>query len=80
MSNVSTLPRHLTVVRRRSAGGERCHYHDLRARRVGKLMRECLTASELTGHATAATAERISDQRIAKWTKPVHFVEKFPRL
>jgi hypothetical protein len=43
-------------------------------------MGECRAASELTSHATAAIAERIYDQRIAKWTKPVHFVEKFPHL
>lgn len=55
----------------KEAGGERFHYHDLRARGVGKLKSEGRVAKDLTGHTTEATAERIYDRRVAKRAKAV---------
>jgi integrase len=53
------------------AGGARFHYHDLRARSVGKLKADGRQARDITGHTTAATAERIYDRRTAKRGKAV---------
>ena len=53
------------------AGGTRFHYHDLRARSVGKLKADGRQAKDITGHTTEATAERIYDRRTAKSGKAV---------
>ena len=53
------------------AGGARFHYHDLRARSVGKLKADGRQARDITGHTTEATAERIYDRRTAKRGKAV---------
>ena len=53
------------------AGGTRFHYHDLRARSVGKLKADGRQAKDITGHTTEATAERIYDRRTAKRGKAV---------
>jgi len=45
------------------AGGTRFHFHDLRARSVGKLKADGCQAKDLTGHTTEATADRIYDRR-----------------
>jgi integrase len=52
-------------------GGTRFHYHDLRARSVGKLKADGRQAKDITGHTTEATAERIYDRRTAKRGKAV---------
>ena len=54
-----------------SAGGTRFHYHDLRARSVGKLKADGGQARDITGHTTEATAERIYDRRTTKRGKAV---------
>ena len=53
------------------AGGARFHYHDLRARSVGKMKADGRQARNITGHTTEATAERIYDRRTAKRGKAV---------
>jgi integrase len=53
------------------AGGTRFHYHDLRARSVGKLKADGRQAKDITGHTTETTAERIYDRRTAKRGKAV---------
>ena len=53
------------------AGCTRFHYHDLRARSVGKLKADGRQAKDITGHTTEATAERIYDRRTAKRGKAV---------
>ena len=53
------------------AGGTRFHYHDLRARSVGKLKADGRQAKDITGHTTEATAERIYDRRTARRGKAV---------
>jgi site-specific recombinase XerD len=45
------------------AGNRRFHFHDLRARGISKLKEQGRKASEISGHKTESTAERIYDRR-----------------
>lgn len=53
------------------AGGERFHFHDLRAKAITKMVEDGRQARDLSGHATDAMVAKVYDRRAFKRSKAV---------